>query len=218
MSASRNRSTQIPRQGFACWRNARRYRSRITPIWSSLVLLLIAASVVRAETFNDEGYRGIPYKAPTPDSVPGGSILLFAEDVAGLIASRSVTLLNVSPISLSPPDPAGTRIWIPKRGSPMLSIPGSVWLPNIGYQTLDDDMRRYLESQLEAITGNNRDQPLLIYCTSDCWMSWNAVRRLSREYGFREIYWYPMGIDGWREAGHELVRIEPAEFKPGQGD
>ena len=194
----------------------RRTPGRAEPFPFALVLLLLGTLItplcLAQAPFDEAGYRGIPYKAPTPDSAPGGITVLFADDVAALIASRPVTLLNVSPITLGPPDADGQRIWIPRRGYPMLNIPGSVWLPNIGYQSLDQATRHYLEQHLDLLTGNDTDHPLLVYCTSDCWMSWNAVRRLSLEYGYRTIYWYPMGIDGWQEDGRSLEKATPLPF------
>ena len=80
------------------------------------VLLLLATCVAAAAP---EGYRGWPYKAPTPLSVPGATTLFFAEDVQALIENNDVLLVNVSPITLGPADAAGNREWIPPRGEPV---------------------------------------------------------------------------------------------------
>jgi hypothetical protein len=38
-------------------------------------------------------------------------------------------------------------------------------------------------------------------------LSWNAVKRAIR-YGYRKVYWFADGIEGWRAAGFETATIE----------
>ena len=52
--------------------------------------------------------------------------------------------------------------------------------------------------------------PLVFYCQRACWMSWNAARR-AVALGYKQISWYPDGVDGWREAG---LPLEPREAEP----
>jgi PQQ-dependent catabolism-associated CXXCW motif protein len=47
--------------------------------------------------------------------------------------------------------------------------------------------------------------PVVLYCRVDCWMGWNAARRLARD-GLREVYWMAEGVEGWRDAGGTLAR------------
>jgi PQQ-dependent catabolism-associated CXXCW motif protein len=157
-------------------------------------------------------YRGWPYKAPTPMSAPGAITLFFAEDVRALIEQTDILPVNVSPITLGPADAAGRRSWIPPRGKLKFQIPGSVWLPNVGYQSLDPAMDAYFSRNLAQHTGGDKSRPLLFYCTADCWMSWNSVKRARQEYGYRNLYWYPWGIDGWKEQDFELESAHPEPF------
>ena len=55
--------------------------------------------------------------------------------------------------------------------------------------------------------------PLLFYCLKDCWMSWNAAKR-AIALGYRHVYWFPEGTDGWTEAGGTLQAGAPAEPVP----
>ena len=49
---------------------------------------------------------------------------------------------------------------------------------------------------------------LLVFCRADCWMRWNAARRL-RAMGYRNVWWLAEGTDGWRDLGQPLVRAVP---------
>ena len=40
----------------------------------------------------------------------------------------------------------------------------------------------------------------MLYCHPQCWASWNAAKR-AISYGYRKVYWYPDGIEGWEKAG-----------------
>ena len=193
-----------------------------TILFGALFGLLIFGQMISLPIYADEesngiegpaeGYRGKPYKAPTPWTAPGATTLYFAQDVQELMDGSDVVMINVSPITLSPPALDGKRQWIQRQDKPMHHIQGSVWLPNVGYQELDGGMDQYFRGNLEKLTQSDLGRPLLFYCTADCWMSWNAVKRAGREYGYEQIYWYPYGIDGWKEQGWELVPGTPQPF------
>lgn len=176
--------------------------------------LVTALSVLTAcaASAAPEGYRGWPYKAPTPLSAPGATTLFFAEDVQALIQGNDVLLVNVSPITLGPADAEGNRDWIPPRRKSLQQLPGSIWLPNVGYESLDAGMDAYFRENLRYYTDGDKSHLLLFYCTADCWMSWNSVKRAREEYGYRNIYWYPYGIDGWKEQELELEPATPVPY------
>ena len=180
-----------------------------------LILLLSWLLLAGAGAAQDElpaGYRGWPYKAPTPQSVPGATTLFFAEDVQALIAATDVLLVNVSPVTLGPAGADGERPWIPRRDKVEQQLPGSIWLPNVGYESLDAEMDAYFRKNLAHYSGGLKSRPLLFYCTADCWMSWNSVKRAREEYGYRNLYWYPYGTDGWKEQDLELESATPEPF------
>ncbi len=109
---------------------------------------------------------------------------------------------DVKPANL----PAGT-IWRDKKRE---HLPGSVWLPNVGYGILNAEVDGYFRRGLEEASGARRDTPLVFYCQTDCWMSWNAAKR-AMEYGYTSVSWYPAGSDDWAKAG---LPIEEATPKP----
>jgi PQQ-dependent catabolism-associated CXXCW motif protein len=52
-----------------------------------------------------------------------------------------------------------------------------------------------------------------VYCHERCWLSWNAAKRAIR-YGYRNVYWFPDGIEGWRAAGFETATAVTAAAPP----
>ena len=70
----------------------------------------------------------------------------------------------------------------------------------------------YFKDNLQRLTGRNLARAIVIFCQSDCWMSWNAVRR-ARSYGYTDVYWFPEGTDGWLDWDGNLVPAEPLPVK-----
>ncbi len=87
-----------------------------------------------------------------------------------------------------------------------------MWLPNVGLGILPADLRDHFAAVLERLTGSDHSKPLVFFCNRDCWMSWNAAKRALRELGYRNVYWYPEGVDGWKEAGLALTRTREFEL------
>lgn len=167
--------------------------------------LLLAAAPARAVD-EPPDYRTEAYRAPVPDTLAGVTVV----DDAGAHAlwqSGDVVFVDVMPRAPKPEGlPEGT-IW---REKPRLSIPGAIWLPNVGYGALADMTDAYFRGHLAEATGGDPDRPVLFFCLADCWMSWNAAKRAREEYGYRNVYWYPDGTDGWGFMDHPLERVEPA--------
>ena len=89
-------------------------------------------------------------------------------------------------------------------------IAGSVWLPNVGTGALDRAMTRFFRDNLTRLVGPPPGRPFIVYCQADCWMSWNAAKR-AVSWGYSGVHWYPLGTDGWKEAGPPLA---PAPTPP----
>jgi PQQ-dependent catabolism-associated CXXCW motif protein len=102
--------------------------------------------------------------------------------------------------------PPGT-IW---RDKPRLNIPGSVWLPDTGYGKLAEPTKNYLRRGLERASGGNTATLIVIYCREECWMSWNAAKRVL-SYGYPNVAWYPEGTEGWERAN---LPVEEAQLEP----
>ena len=168
--------------------------------------VFISVRVFAATDFFDpaSGLRIHHYTDPVPDSVPGGVTLNTAE-LAVLIKQESVILIDVLSINDVRYDELdGSWPDYPAREN----IPGSLWLPNVGYGQPADDMQTYFVSSVNAAADGQRDTPIVVYCVSSCWMGWNAVQHLSRA-GFMRLYWYPDRTDGWLTAGYPVSPSEP---------
>ena len=69
-------------------------------------------------------------------------------------------------------------------------------------------MEAYFRDNLAMVTGGDKARPVLFYCLAQCWMSWNAARR-ALQWGYKKVYWYRDGTDGWRKIGGKLVLSNP---------
>ena len=179
-----------------------------------LLLSLVAALLAGAPAISQsipveepEVYRMEHYRAPVPATLRGGTVV-DDEKAYELWKSGKVAFVDVVP---RPPKPANLpegTIWHEK---PRHSIPGSIWLPNVGYGKIAPQTDEYFRKGLEKVTGGDKSHPILIFCLADCWMSWNAAKRAIEEYGYDHVYWYPDGTDGWtfNDYPTEIIEREP---------
>jgi sulfur-oxidizing protein SoxY len=146
-----------------------------------------------------------PVNGPVPETLTGGTVIR-ATDVAAMVKQRRAVLVDVSN---SPPRPeklAPQAVWLPP---PHPVIPGSLWIAGAGAGTLDEATDRLYRQRLARATSNDLSRPVVVYCHERCWLSWNAAKRAVR-YGYRNVYWFPDGIEGWRAAGF-ATDTAPAE-------
>ncbi len=181
---------------------------------AALVLALALAppayteSVAEAEDgalFSPDGYRIDRFRDPVPDAL-AGAVTVGTDAVRALIAADDPVLVDVLP---EPPKPEGlpsTTLWMPP---PRHNLPGSTWLPNVGYGQLSSGLESYFKENLERLTGGDKSKAIVVYCLEDCWMSWNAARR-AIGYGYTRVYWYPEGTTGWEAAELPVAAAEPA--------
>jgi quinoprotein dehydrogenase-associated probable ABC transporter substrate-binding protein/PQQ-dependent catabolism-associated CXXCW motif protein len=151
-----------------------------------------------------EGFRMEAYRAPVPATL-AGAVTVGTAELRALLETERPVLIDVLPAPRPPADRAGARLWRPE---PRANIPGSVWLPNVGYGDLAPEFQAYFEDNLERLTGGDRSRRLVIYCQTDCWMSWNAAKRAIRS-GYDNVVWYPDGTEGWAAAGLPLAPATP---------
>jgi PQQ-dependent catabolism-associated CXXCW motif protein len=151
-----------------------------------------------------EGYRTHDYRAPVPATLAGVRVLTTAETET-IWRAGTGAFIDVLPRAPKPQNlPPGT-VW---RDKPRLNIPGSVWLPDTGYGKLAEATENYLRRGLDRATGGNSAALLVIYCQEDCWMSWNAAKRVL-SYGYSNVAWYPEGTEGWERASLPMSEAQP---------
>jgi quinoprotein dehydrogenase-associated probable ABC transporter substrate-binding protein/PQQ-dependent catabolism-associated CXXCW motif protein len=151
------------------------------------------------------GYRMADYRAPVPATLAGARVVSTAELQALLAGERAPVLIDVLPQPREPQGRPAGSVW---RLPPRDNLPGSVWLPNVGFGELSAEFEGYFRDNLARLTAQHPARPLAFYCQADCWMSWNAARR-ALAYGYDDVIWYPEGTDGWRAAGLPLQPAAP---------
>jgi len=162
-----------------------------TPAWSSGVE-------------EPAGYRMDDYRAPVPATLKGAKVVDTAEAEA-LWRGKKAVFIDVMPYTPKPANlPAGT-IW---KDTVREDIPGSIWLANVGYGVLSGDAAVYFRQALGAATDSDMARPIVFYCMTNCWMSWNAAKR-AIEWGHSSVIWYPLGADGWKDANLPLQETRP---------
>ena len=178
----------------------------------SLTFTLLAWAPISAwsETYDIDastGYRMERYRAPVPESVPGG---VTVDTAAAKVAHQNGewVFIDVYPPKGLGPDPLDGH-WVISESR--TSMAGATWLPEVGRGHLEQDAIDYFQRNLEALTNGDKSRAIVFYCTSDCWQSWNAsVRAIS--WGYTGVHWYPLGTDGWLEEGGTLEPVEPVNF------
>ncbi|MEM9577936.1 MAG: PQQ-dependent catabolism-associated CXXCW motif protein [Pseudomonadota bacterium] len=157
-------------------------------------------------------YRTDHYRAPVPGKITGGTVI-GPEQAYTLWMEGTAAFVDVMP---RPPKPANLpegTIW---RDKPRLSIPGAIWLPNVGYGGIADATADYFRAGLEDASKGDPAQPLVFFCLEDCWMSWNAAKR-ALEWGYTQVYWLPEGTDGWGLWDYPLETVTPFPGQPQSG-
>lgn len=160
--------------------------------------LLLLLSQYAAAIDIPKDYRQEHYRAPTPDSVDGAKTINTQELQTLLAKTPPPILIDVLAITRRPESEELDSTWLLTK--PRYNLPHSIWLPNVGYGTLDAEMEAYFRDNLAKATAQNKQRPLVFYCIADCWMSWNACKRAA-SWGYQQIYWYKEGTDGWEQAG-----------------
>ena len=155
--------------------------------------------------FGAHGYRVAHYRAPV-SRPPNGVGRIAPVAVALLRPDIDAILIDVLPAEGGHREADGR--WRLARERP--SIPGAHWFPEAGRGDLSPAIDRWFQEGLVRLTGGARDRMIITFCLADCWMGWNAARRL-RALGYTNIWWLAEGTDGWRDLGRPLINARPEE-------
>ncbi len=145
-----------------------------------------------------------PVNSPTPATLTGATVI-HASDLAALLKRTRAVVVDVSNSTPRPGKLAPEAVWMPP---PHPVIPGSLWLAGVGGGTLDEQTDNFYRRRLGEATANDLGHPLVMYCHQHCWLSWNAAKR-AIGYGYRRVYWFPDGIEGWKAAGFATAVAQP---------
>lgn len=170
----------------------------------ALLCLFVGYTCADTPLFSAEGYRLSLYRSPTPDQLPGATIV----DTQAL-----QTLLRQTPAPVLVD--VYRRQWLQGRfieDQPHANVPGSHWLANTGDGDLTPEWQGYFVRHLYKYTHGDVSRPLVFYCRADCWLSWNAVKRAAN-LGYTSVYWYRDGLDAWEAANLPVTAAAPEPFE-----
>ncbi|MGQ7847711.1 rhodanese-like domain-containing protein [Granulosicoccus sp. 3-233] len=174
---------------------------RLVLLFSLCAISLSAFAAVQEPA----GYRLERYDSEVPDTLSGAQ-RVTAVDVHRLMMQDGAAVIDVIPEHRKPDDLPEGQVWFPveHRG-----IAGAVWLPDVGYGVLSEITENYLRRHLESISEGRSDHPMVFYCRTDCWMSWNTAKR-AVEYGYTRVYWFADGIEDWLFEDFDTEVLTPA--------
>lgn len=150
------------------------------------------------------GYRTDHYRAPVPATLHGARVI-DTPAAEGLWREQAAIFIDVLPRPVKSDNLPANMVW---REAPHRSIPGAVWLANVGYGVVPEPLLQAFQAQLATLTGGDRARTLVFFCLKDCWMSWNAAKR-AVSWGYSNVIWFPDGIDGWGDALLPLADVAP---------
>ena len=182
-------------------------RSRALSVLASVALAaLVSMTSARAEELVPEpdGYKQGDYRSLVPETVQGARAIDTREAKA-LFDAGGAVWIDVLPQTPRPANlPAGTIF----REKPRSDIPGSTWLPDTGYGELAPVTEVWFRDNMERLTGGDKAKLVVIYCLADCWMSYNAAKRLAA-WGYSQVLWYRDGTTAWEKAGFAVEDRKP---------
>lgn len=164
-----------------------------------IAALFLLAGAAQAQVAEPGDFHGEPYRAPVPATLAGARVIDPAEAVA--LHARGVPFIDVLPRQKRPENLPADTIW---RAPPHQTIPGAIWLYDTGYQRLAAEEQARLADGLARATRGDKAAPVVIFCKTDCWMSWNAAKRAVM-LGYSGTIWFPGGVEGWQMQGGSLV-------------
>jgi len=169
------------------------------------LLLLASPGWAQEPLFNAGGYRIAHYRAPTRR--PPEGVTRIAPAAAGqLRPNRDALFIDVLPAEGGHREADGR--W--RLAKARESIAGAHWFPESGRGELDPAVAAGFARGIARLTKGRRSMPLVVFCLADCWMSWNAAKRL-RAMGYVRVWWLAEGTDGWRDLGEPLSPAIPED-------
>lgn len=172
--------------------------------WTVFALAAASGAALASEPFDRDGYRTGQYRAPVTLPIEGIRAIRTA-DVAALMARHRAVLIDVYPAESGHFDASVMR-W--QNAQARDSLPGAHWYPDAGRSPIDPALASRFRQRVITLARRFPRASIVVFCRADCWMSWNAARRLHR-WGMGRIVWYADGTDGWAEAGRPLAPATP---------
>lgn len=171
--------------------------------WLLALLMLASPAGAGERLFNADGYRIAQYRAPTRQP-PEGVTRIAPAAAAQLRPDRGALFIDVLPAEGGHREDDGR--W--RLAKARESIAGAHWFPESGRGEPDPAVAAGFARGMARLTKGRRAMPIIVFCLADCWMSWNAAKRL-RAMGYARVWWLAEGTDGWRDLGRPLSPAIP---------
>ena len=163
-----------------------------------------ATAASKAPASEPHGFWTGPVNSAVPATLSGGKVI-HTKALAALLKKDSVVVVDVSDAPRRPENMAPSAPWLPL---PHHGIPGALWIPGAGLGEPPASIDQYYRERLAKATGNDPGRAVVVYCHERCWLSWNGAKRAIL-YGYRNVYWFPDGIEGWRKANLPTAVVQP---------
>ena len=157
-----------------------------------------------AGLFDVQGYRTGRYRAPV-DRAPAPARRIALGDAARLVPGPDALFVDVLPVFAGWRDPDTGRWHLSEVHE---TIAGALWHPDAGRAPVEGAVWQALLASVDTARAQRPALPVVLFCRTDCWMGWNAARRLARERG-GSVYWLSEGIEGWHAQGLRLAPATP---------
>lgn len=154
--------------------------------------------------FNAAGFRTAHIRSPV-SRAPDGTARIAVPAAADIWRSREAIFIDVLPAEGGVADPKTGR-W--RLAEPHSSIPDAFWFPGAGAGEPPMTVTLWFARGVASLTRGQKGKMIVVFCKADCWLSWNAARRLASS-GYSNVWWLAEGVDGWREAGMPLAPVRP---------
>jgi PQQ-dependent catabolism-associated CXXCW motif protein len=178
------------------------------PVWAD------APAGKNSAAAEPSGFWTGPVNSAVPNTLTGGKVIRKARELVGLLRQGGAVVVDVSNAPRRPEGLAPGAPWLPL---PHRAIPGSMWIPGVGLGEIPVSVDDFFRQRLAAATGDHLARPVVVYCHKNCWLSWNAAKR-AISYGYRNVYWFRDGVEGWKAAGFPTEVIEPQFAPEGHAD
>ncbi len=146
-------------------------------------------------------------RSSTPRSL-SGAIVIDTGTFADLREHPQTLVLDVALAEERPASMPDNSPWMPLHRS----VPGAVWLPGAGNGNNDPAFEKVFKTEIETLTDHDLDRAIVTFCHPQCWASWNAAKRLI-QLGYRRVYWYSEGLEGWQASHETRAAQEDPEWK-----
>lgn len=170
-----------------------------------LLLAVVVATTASGAAVVPEpdGYWTGEVGSPVPATLKGAHIVHVKEVMA--LERKGAVVVDVSNAPRRPEGLADGAPWMPVAHQ---ALPGALWIPEAGDGVIAPRIDDYYRGRLAEATHGDLDAPLIVYCHERCWLSWNAAKR-ALGYGYRHVYWFPEGIEGWTAAKQPTAAAQP---------